>query len=71
MNVVIRLSAQGELKALPILFRHSPGMVLPERTYILSEEAVRALSEARIRFTVLCRGSEKPDLEGANRNDPI
>ena len=29
MKVVIGLSARGELKALPILLRHSPGMVLP------------------------------------------
>jgi len=53
MKVVIQMSAREELKALPILLRHSPGMVLPERTYILSEQAVEALRQAGVRFTVL------------------
>jgi hypothetical protein len=29
MNVVIRLSAKEEARALPILLRHSPGTILP------------------------------------------
>jgi hypothetical protein len=39
MKVIVQLTRQEEAKALPILLRHSPGMILPERTYILSEEA--------------------------------
>lgn len=50
MKVVIRLSAQEELKALPILLRHSPGMVLVNRTYILNDSAVRALRRAGVKF---------------------
>jgi hypothetical protein len=53
MKVVIQLSAREELKALPILLRHSPGMVMPERTYVLNEQAVDALHQAGVRFTVL------------------
>ena len=53
MKVVIQMSAREELKALPILLRHSPGMVFPERTYILSEQAVDALRQAGVRFKVL------------------
>ena len=31
MKVVIRLSASDELKAIPILLRHSSGSILPDR----------------------------------------
>jgi hypothetical protein len=54
-KVVIRMSAKEEVKALPILLRHSPGMILPERTYILGDAAVQALREAGIRFTEISR----------------
>jgi hypothetical protein len=56
MNVVIRLTSREEAKALPILLRHSPGVVLPDRTYVLREEAVRALRAAGVRVTQLGRG---------------
>jgi hypothetical protein len=55
-KVVIRLTAKQEEKALPILLRHSPGTVLPERTYVISEDAVRALRQAGVEFTEV--GSE-------------
>lgn len=32
MKLAIRLSKREEAKALPILLRHSPGMVLTDRT---------------------------------------
>ena len=57
MKVIIRFAARDEIKALPLLLRHSPGMVLPNRTYILSEEAVKLLRRKRVRYTVLCRES--------------
>ncbi len=38
MKVIIQLSRNEEAKALPILLRHSPGMVLRERTYVLSDD---------------------------------
>ncbi|MCI0357472.1 MAG: hypothetical protein L0211_03180 [Planctomycetaceae bacterium] len=55
MNVVIRLTSREEAKALPVLLRHSPGTVLPDRTYILQQEAVQALRAAGVRFTELGR----------------
>jgi hypothetical protein len=64
MNVVIRLSGREELKALPILLRHSPGTVLPERTYVIRIEAARALREAGVRFTELGSEADPPRLEG-------
>jgi hypothetical protein len=53
--VAIRLSPREELKALPILYRHSPGTVLRGRIYIIREEAASALRDAGVRFTVLTR----------------
>lgn len=46
MKIVIQLSAREELKALPILLRDSPGVVLPDRTYVVRAEAVRRLRDA-------------------------
>lgn len=50
MKIIIQLSSEEEAKALPILLRHSPGMILPERTYVLQEEVVGRLQNAGIRF---------------------
>ncbi|HEV3117467.1 MAG TPA: hypothetical protein VGY58_10455 [Gemmataceae bacterium] len=50
MKVVIRMSKREEAKALPILLRHSPGMVLQNRTYVISEEAAAVLRKAEVRF---------------------
>jgi len=55
MKIIIRLTARQEAKALPILLRHSPGMVLPDRTYVLSEEAVTKLRDVGIRFQEISR----------------
>jgi len=63
MKVIVQLTRQEEAKALPILLRHSPGMILPERTYILSEKALEALRKAGIQGTELSRQSMTPDLE--------
>lgn len=71
MKVVIHLSRREELKALPILYRHSPGVVLPRRTYILSEEAVNALRQAGVRFTEVSREASAPGLEGVGTGERI
>ena len=65
MKLAIRLSKTEEAKALPILLRHSPGMVLPDRTYVLSGEAVDALREAGVRFEELGTEADAPNLAGA------
>ena len=59
MKIIIRFSAREEAKALPTLLRHSPGMILPERTYIISEEAARLLRQQGIRFAELGREAEE------------
>jgi hypothetical protein len=58
MKTVIRFTSKQEAKVLPILLRHSPGMVLPNRTYILSERAVKKLRDAGIRFQEISREAE-------------
>ena len=63
MKVIVQLARDEEAKALPILLRHSPGMVLPHRTYVLSNEALRALREAGVRFSELSREAATPNLE--------
>jgi hypothetical protein len=63
MKVIIHLGKEEEAKALPILLRHSPGMVLPRGTYVLSEAALRALRAAGVRFSELSREAVAPSLE--------
>ena len=63
MKVIIHLTKEEEEKALPILLRHSPGMVLPQRRYVLSEDALRALRGANVRFSELSREAAAPSLE--------
>ena len=58
MKVVIRLSAKEEARAIPILLRHSSGMILPDRTYILGDTAVQSLREAGVNFTELSREAD-------------
>lgn len=63
MKVIIRLTEDQEAKALPILLRHSPGMILPERTYILAEDVLPTLRRAGIQFSEVGREATAPDLE--------
>lgn len=63
MKIIIQLSKEEEAKALPILLRHSPGMIVRERTYVLGEDVVGSLQNAGIRFTQLSREALAPCLE--------
>ena len=63
MKAIIRLTSNEEAKALPILLRHSPGMVLPQRTYVLSEDALAALRAAGVRFSEVSREASVANLE--------
>ena len=65
MKVVIHLSSAEELKAIPILLRHSSGSILRDRTYVISDAAAKALRTAGVRFLELSRESNVPVLEGA------
>jgi hypothetical protein len=65
MKTVIQFTRPEEARALPILLRHSPGTILPHRTYVLDEDAVAELGKAGIGFLTLSRESQAPDLQGA------
>jgi len=71
MKIVIRMSQEEELKALPILLRHSVGTVLPDRTYLITEEAARQLRQSRVDFIELSRESSAPKLEGVSPGERI
>jgi hypothetical protein len=71
MKTIIQLSEAEEAKALPILLRHSPGTVLPNRIYIVSAEAAKKLCEAGVQFTELSRESSAPHLEGVGSGERI
>jgi hypothetical protein len=64
MEQVIQFSERDEAKALPILLRHSPGAVLPNRVYVLSAEAVAAVQRAGIAFRELSRTGITPSPSG-------
>jgi hypothetical protein len=53
MKVPIQVCAADDAKAWAILVRHSPGKAFPNRIFVVSEEAVKALREAGIGFTEL------------------
>ena len=55
MKVVVRFTVKQEAKALPIILRHSPSMILKDRTYILSEDVVEQLRREKIKFTEISR----------------
>jgi hypothetical protein len=71
MKTIIQMSEAEEAKALPLLLRHSPGTVLPNRIYIISEEAAKKLREAGVQFTELSRESTAPHLEGVGSGERI
>ena len=57
MKIIIQMSEAEEAKALLLLLRHSPGTILPNRIYVVSEEAAKNLREVGVQFTELSRKS--------------
>lgn len=51
MKVVIQVDRRDSSKAWGLLVRHSSGIALPDRVFVVSPEAARALRKAGIRFT--------------------
>ncbi|MBW3598557.1 MAG: hypothetical protein KY475_14960 [Planctomycetes bacterium] len=52
MKVVIQVAEADDAKAWALLQRHSPGVALPNRTFVVSEEALTALRGAGVRLIV-------------------
>ena len=62
MRIVIQVAVRDDSKAWDLLQRHSAGVALPNRTYIVSEDASRALTRAGIHFTELSREGIANDM---------
>jgi hypothetical protein len=58
MKVVIQVAAEDDAKAWALMVRHSPGVALPNRTFVVSEELVHALRDAGIHFKELPHDAE-------------
>jgi hypothetical protein len=71
MKAVIQFAKPEEARALPILLRHSAGTVLPNRTYVLDEEAVAEVRKSGISFITLSRESQAPGLEGVGSGERV
>jgi len=71
VKAVTQFTKPEEARALPILLRHSAGTVLPNRTYVLDEEAVAELRKAGISFLTLSRQSHAPGLEGVGSGERV
>ena len=71
MKTIIQLSEAEEAKALPVLLRHSPGTVLPNRLYVVSKDAAKKLREAGVQFIELSRESNNSPLEGVGSGERI
>jgi hypothetical protein len=71
MKIVIRLTEREELKALPILLRHSVGMMLRDGSYVISADAARALRDAGVTFEVISSEANPPAPEGAEAGERI
>ena len=71
MKVAIHVSDAEELKALPILLRHSPGVILRNGTYLVAADAVRELRRKGVQFTELGREAAVPSLEGVRSCEGI
>jgi hypothetical protein len=67
MRTVIRVSPRDSGKAWRLLVRHSPGVALPDGVFVVSEEAVRALREAGIRFSEPSREASMPGAVAGQR----
>jgi hypothetical protein len=71
MKVVIQMSPEEEQKALPILLRDSPGMMLRNGTYVLSADGARRLREKGVQFTEVGREAAAAGFEGVGSGERI
>jgi hypothetical protein len=71
MKVVIQVSEADDAKAWALLQRHSPGVALPNRTFVLSREAAEALRQAGISFQVLSDATSTLTEEGVAAGERI
>jgi hypothetical protein len=71
VKVVVRFTKREELKALPLLLRHSPGMMLRDGIFVISAEAARSLRDAGVQFEVVSSEADPPSPEGAETGERV
>jgi hypothetical protein len=71
MKIAIQFSSREECKALPVLLRHSPGMILKNGVYVVSLEAAQALRQAGIKFTEVTSELNAPSLQEAELRERV
>jgi hypothetical protein len=71
MSVILQFTADEEAKALPILLRHSPGSILPNRVYAVDESAAQALREAGISYREVRPQLNLPTVEDMSIGERI
>ena len=65
MKIVIQVSLRDSAKAWALLVRHSPGAALPDGVFVISQDAIRALRNAGVRF--FGELSREASMSGASR----
>ena len=71
MKAVIQFTKPEEARALPLLLRHSPGTVLPNRTYVLDEEALGELRRVGNPIRHAQPRVVSPGLEGVGSGERV
>ena len=71
MKIAVRFTKADELKAVPILMRHSTGMMLPGDIYVISTEAAETLRKAGVRCTEGTGETAPPGREGVGSGERI
>ena len=71
MKLVIQVAEADDARAWALLQRHSPGVALPKRTFVVSEEAVDGLRQAGIRFRVLSDDAQTLTEQGIAAGERI
>ena len=67
MKVVIQVSAKDSARAWAVLVRHSSGTALPNRTFVVSPEAVRALRKEGISLIEISRETSSVGVAAGER----
>lgn len=70
-RVLIKVAPKDSAKAWALLVRHSPGMALPDRTFLVAPQAVQALRRAGVRFLVISTDSAVLSPTGAIAGERI
>jgi hypothetical protein len=70
MRIVIQISEQDDARAWFLLQRQFSGIALPNRTFVVPEEAVRALRAAGIKYAEISRDGAL-QLQGAIAGERI